>query len=505
MKSIGARLTSWYAFSATTTLAVLFVAGFLLLENRLIHGLDLLNEAEFEQIRAHLGPDYRTLTPDVIDRRIRETTEYASVLFYIDIDTAEERNLFNSTNLKGHSIPDVPGKRHYNADVADLGGLRVGEFVLPPFDVTIATPRQQMQDVMRGYVLVCLALLAGMLLASVAIGFGLSRLVLRPVRLIRETANRIGSDNLGARIPVPEVRDEISDLAGLLNQMFDRIEAGFNQVRRFTADASHELKTPLSLVRLHAEKLLVDGGLAPAHQEAVLVQLEELGRLNQVIDGLLFLSRAEAQTMRLDLKVADPAPFMRSFPQDACALTEHHGRRLVHSHEGEGRVAFEEKWLRQVLLNLLTNAIKASPPEGLISLRSVVGDGVWRVSVEDQGPGLNAEQRERMFDRFVRFAQPGTEDAGSGLGLAICRSIVGLHRGQILAEPGIGGKGLRVTFEIPLAGPHEAPATPAAARTADGESVQMRQNDQGQGDGDRSADARGDLGEGHQLHTIGRG
>jgi len=488
MKSIGARLTSWYAVSATTTLALLFIAGFVLLHERLIHGLDLLNDAEFEQIRAHLGPDYRTLTPEVIDKRIRETTDYASVLFYINIDTAEQRNLFNSTNLKGHTIPDVPGRRQYNADVPELGGLRVGEFVLPPFDVTIATPRQQVAEVMRGYVLVCLALLFGMLLASVAIGYGLSRLVLRPVRLIRDTASRIGTDNLGERIPVAAVRDEMSDLAGLLNQMFDRIEAGFNQVRRFTADASHELKTPLSLVRLHAEKLLVDGGLTPAHQEAVLVQLEEIGRLNQVIDGLLFLSRAEAQTMKLDLRVEDPARFMRSFPQDAGVLAEHHGRRFVHAHSGEGRVAFEEKWLRQVLLNLLTNAIKASPPAGLITLHSVLADGLWRVSIEDQGPGLDAGQRERMFDRFVRFAQPGAEDNGSGLGLAISRSIVGLHRGQIYAEAGSGGTGLRVTFEIPLA-----------------DSAQPRKGDQAQGDGDRAADAGGDLGEGHQLHTVGRG
>jgi two-component system heavy metal sensor histidine kinase CusS len=496
MKSIGARLTSWYAISATTTLACLFVAGFILLENRLIHGLDLLNESEFEQIRAHLGPDYRTLTPDVIDRRIRETTDYASVLFYINIDTAEQRNLFNSTNLKGHTIPDVPGRRRYNADVPELGGLRVGEFVLPPFDITIATPRQQVHEVMRGYLLVCLALLVGMLLASVAIGFGLSRLVLRPVRLIRETANRIRSDNLSERIPVSAVSDEISDLAALLNQMFDRIEAGFNQVRRFTADASHELKTPLSLVRLHAEKLLVDGGLTAAHQDAVLVQLEEIGRLNQIIDGLLFLSRAEAQAMKLDLKVQDPAHFMRSFPPDAMVLAEHHGRHFVHSHQGEGWVAFEEKWLRQVLLNLLTNAIKASPRDGLITLRSTVADGIWRVSVEDQGPGLSAEQRERMFERFVRFTTPGTEDTGSGLGLAICRSIIGLHRGRIFAAPGSGGRGLLVTFEIPLA---IGPGAP------DSESVQVRKHDQGQGDGDRPADARSDLGEGHQLHPVGRG
>ncbi len=450
MKSIGTRLTVWYALSATITLACLFVVGFQLLENHLIHGLDLLNEAEFEQIRAHLGPDYKTLTPDIVDKRIRETTEYSSVLFFIDIDTPETRHLFYSHNLKGQRIPDVPGKRAYDTTVTDIGELRVGEFVLPPFDVSIGTPLLQVRSVMIGYVKVCLALLLGMLLASVAIGFGLSRLVLRPVRLIRETAKRIGSDNLSARIPVSQVRDEISDLASLLNQMFDRIEFSFNQVRRFTADASHELKTPLSLVRLHAEKLLVDGDLAPAHQEAVLVQLEEITRLHQVIDGLLFLSRAEAHAMKLDLKVQDPAAFIQNFPPDALALVEHHGRRFAYSHDGQGKVAFDEKWLRQVLLNLFTNAIKASPAGGLITLRSVLADGSWRVSVEDEGPGLTPEQRERMFERFVRFDLPGSENTGSGLGLAICRSIMGLHGGRIFAAAGSGGTGLRLVFEIPV-------------------------------------------------------
>lgn len=462
MKSIGTRLTLWYALSATVTLACLFVVGFQLLENHLIHGLDLLNEAEFEQIRAHLGPDYKTLTPDIVDSRIRETTEYSSVLFFIDIDTPQARHMFYSHNLKGQRIPDVPGKRVYDTTISDIGELRVGEFVLPPLDISIGTPLLQVRSVMTGYVKVCLALLLGMLLASVAIGFGLSRLVLRPVRLIRETANRIGSDNLSERIPVSGVHDEISDLAILLNQMFDRIEFAFNQVRRFTADASHELKTPLSLVRLHAEKLLVDGDLAPAHQEAVLVQLEEITRLHQVIDGLLFLSRAEAHAMKLDLRVQDPATFIRNFPPDALALVEHNGRRFAYSHEGAGNVAFDEKWLRQVLLNLLTNAIKASPPGGLITLRSAVADGLWRVSVEDEGPGLTPEQRERMFERFVRFDLPGSENKGSGLGLAICRSIMGLHGGRLFAQDSTSGQGLRLVFEIPLSHGEAAAAQPPA-------------------------------------------
>ena len=112
-------------------------------------------------------------------------------------------------------------------------------------------------------------------------------------------------------------------------------------------------------------------------------------------------------------------------------------------------MAFEEKWLRQVLLNVLTNALNASPPGGLVQLRSEIEAELWRVSVEDEGPGLAADQRERIFERFVRFNTPASGDRGSGLGLTISKSIVDLHGGRIFAEPAAGRQGLKVTFEIP--------------------------------------------------------
>src|SRR5205085_7762059 len=104
--------------------------------------------------------------------------------------------------------------------------------------------------------------------------------------------------------------------------MFDRLEASFHQVRRFTSDASHELKIPLSLISLHAEKMLKDGTLPAAHREAVQVQLEEIARLNQIIDELLILSRADARALKLDLKPDDPGPLLHSFAQDAAVLAE---------------------------------------------------------------------------------------------------------------------------------------------------------------------------------------
>jgi signal transduction histidine kinase len=454
VRSIGARLALWYAGSATLTLVGLFIAGYYLLESQLIHGLDLLNTAQFAQIRAHLGEDFAALNAQLIESRIRETSDFSSVLFFITIDdrTAPVRPVFYSTNLRGLPIPDVPGQRVFNAQLPGIGELRVGEYILGPFDVTIATPLNGVRAAMHDYSEICIWMLSLMVAISAAVGFGLSRLALRPVRLIRDTANHISSDNLSERIPVAAVRDEISELAQLLNQMFDRLESAFDQIRRFAAEASHELKTPLSLIRLQAEKLLVHGNLNAANEESVHMQLEEIARLSQIIEELLFLSRAEARDIDLRMVDHDPEALLANFGQDAKVLSEHRGLQYVHSHQGTGKVLVEPRWLRRVLLNLLANALNASPPQGTVTLRSVVEDGVWRVSLDDQGPGVAAELRERIFERFFRLAGSiDGGDNGSGLGLAICRSIISLHGGRIWADASPGSTGLRVVFTIPVA------------------------------------------------------
>jgi two-component system heavy metal sensor histidine kinase CusS len=447
---MGPRIAAWYAFTATATLACLFVAGFYTLQAHLLRQLDYLNTQQFKQLQNLLGPNYASLSASIIDQRIRDATESASHLFYIDMHGPMTNRFFKSHNLQDRTIPDLKGLREFTVNVAGIGDVRVGEFLLPPYDVLIATPMAPIYEVMQSFRNLCLGLTLAMFLLSIAIGFGLSEILLRPVRNIREIANRIRSDNLKERIPVDEVKDEVSELADLLNQMFDRLEASFDQVRRFAAEASHELKTPLSLVRLHAERLLVDGAVDPAHRESLHVQLEEIARINQIIDELLFISRADANAIAIERKDQGPAGFLQVFAQDALALAEHHGRHFSWTHEGEGTVAFEEKRIRQVLLNLLANALNVSPKGGRITLNSTLDQGLWRISVEDEGPGLTSEQRRRMFERFVRFHNVSDmEDRGSGLGLAICRSIVQLHNGRIFAARATNGRGLRMVVEIP--------------------------------------------------------
>jgi signal transduction histidine kinase len=423
VKSIAARLAVWYALAATATLVVLSFVGYFALQTSLINGLDLLNAAQFQQIQARLGSDYQALSAVAIDQRIRQTTDFASVLFYIDVHGGNVGTLFKSSNLRGVAIPDIKGQHKFDVEVPGVGMLRTGEFLLPPFDVMIGTPLKPVSDVMARYLRISVALVSVMLLVSSAIGFVLSHLALRPVRLIEATATHIRSDNLSERIALDNVDDELANLARLLNQMFDRLESSFAQIQRFTAEASHELKTPLSLLRLHAERLIVEGSLTPPQEEAVHAQLEEVTRLNKIIEELLFISRAESGAITLERKEQAPREFLLAFAPDARVLTEHRGMRYRDAHAGDGSAYFDAKWIRQVLLNLLANALKVSPRGGRIDIHSELGNQSWRVSVLDEGPGVEAQALTRIFERFVRLGpQAADPESGSGLGLAICRS-----------------------------------------------------------------------------------
>lgn len=459
MKSIGARLTLGYALSATISFAILSLIGGRLLEARLTDGLDELNAAEFRQLEAHIGSDYAAVSPALLEKRLANVNSYESVLFYISIENPKSgEKLFNSENLRGRPIPDVKGKRKFDADAPGLGPLRINEFLLHPYDVTVATSARNVDTTLRAYTFTSLALIMAMLLVSIVIGLGMTQVVLRPIRAIRDTAERIRSDNLSERIPVTDVRDELSELAELLNRTFDRIEQAFVQMRRFSEEVSHELKTPLALLRLHAEQILRDD--TTKHADAAVEQIEEIARLNRFIDQMLFLSQAEAESIALDLKPSDPKAFIQAFAADAVVLADDSGHRFHAAVAGEGLVAIDESRMRQVLFNIITNALKVAPPATEIQMTSSFDADVWRLVVEDEGPGVTPDERERMFDRFVRVGPRGGEVRGTGLGLTISRSIVRLHGGNIWAEPARGASGLAIIVELPRINPQGAADLP---------------------------------------------
>ena len=400
-------------------------------------------------MRTQIGADFASVPVSELGARLRSVDQYQSVLFYISIDLpTRHKRVFRSQNLKGREIPDIKGKHTFSAETPALGPLRIREFLLPPYDVTIATSALSVNEGVRAFAIISFGLIIIMLAVSIGLGMAFARFALKPIRAIRATADRIGSNNLAERIPIGEVRDEVDELAQLLNRMFDRLEIAFGQMQRFASEASHELKTSLSLIRLHAESI-AKTAQTPAIKESAIQQIDEIARLNTFIDQVLFISRVEANAIKFERKHTDPADFLIAFSHDAEALAEYSGHhfRLVSS--GCGVVAIEASWMRQLLLNLVSNALQISPPNGVVTLWSSFDGHFWRLAVEDEGPGLAEFECQHIFAPFVRLGATIRDDRGAGLGLAIAQSIATLHGGSIQAEPIKPSGGLRVVVMLP--------------------------------------------------------
>lgn len=444
MRSISARLTGLYAISFLVLSAATLAIGYRQIDQKLVRGLDTLLNTERQRVFNHLALGEPSSDPQAIRSKLQRSSDNSAVLFSVEIRSQQGATLFRSSNLRQRlAVPDH-GWTYRTLSLPDGTGLRVARFDYGRLITLIATPTQNVDAAMRGYIESSLSLLVAMVLASITIGYVLSQLALRPLREIAATAGRIRPDNLAERISIRSVDREVSELARLLNAMLDRIEGSFHQIRQFTADASHELKTPLALLRLNAETLVADPALSPGHENAIVAQLDQIDRLSKMVDELLLLARADSQSMVLDLVTHDPERFLTGLMGDAMVLAEAHGCEIRLSHEGSGNATFDARWIRQIVFNLLSNALRAAPEHSTVALRSELMPRSWTVTVIDSGPGVDDAQRARMFDRFYTGA-----DGGTGLGLAICRSIVELHGGTIAAEAGANGRGLSMTFKIP--------------------------------------------------------
>lgn len=448
------RLTVWYAVAVTATVAVALLAGRWLIEKQIVGNLNLLQDAEDVEVINDLGGDMEKLTDAELANKMRAHAEADEDLFFFQIHSADGRVLFRSPSLGDSVLPDLSalGPR-WTTNLPPHGPIYTSEYVHGHRHLQIGSRLEPTQALLSQYTRVSLGLGAVVAAVSLGLGYGISRLALRPLRDIRRTADRITADNLSERIPIPPGRDEAAELVRLLNAMFDRLEAAFRQVKQFSADASHELKTPLTLIRLNAERLHRQVAAQPDSVALVDALLEEIAGMSRLIEGLLFLAKAESGVLPIARAEHAVHDFVESVREDAAVLAEDREQRLVVERSDAGHAGFDRNLMRQLLLNLVSNAVAAAPRGTTITLRSLLRDGRWRLEVLDEGPGLPPEQIERVFERFVRIAQPErATDGGHGLGLAICRGLAQLHGGKIWAANRVERKGLIVTVELPADG-----------------------------------------------------
>jgi heavy metal sensor kinase len=287
-------------------------------------------------------------------------------------------------------------------------------------------------------------------------GYVVAGRVLRPVSQITDLAAGIGASDLHARLNLTLPDDELGRLASTFDAMLARIEEAFERQRRFTGDAAHELRTPLSLMRSQVDLALARPRTVAEYEEALAELDQDLARMTGLVATLLSLARSDSGTLTLDRSDIDLADTIEIICEQYADAVEADGISLTASTEPTP-INADEDLLIQVLVNLLDNALAVTPSEGSIEVtcRAEPNCGA-HLQVRDNGPGIAPEHIGRIFDRFYRVDTGRTRGrGGAGLGLSICRAIVNAHGGEITVESTVGSG---TTFDVRL------PGTPQAAQ-----------------------------------------
>jgi signal transduction histidine kinase len=305
--------------------------------------------------------------------------------------------------------------------------------------VRVTYPTSAVDDRIRRYWLVLAAIAGIVLTIACVIGLRLAGFVARPLRRLEHTAAALGHGDLTARADETDGPEEVRSLAAVFNDTASRLEQLLRSQDEFVADASHQLRTPLTALRLRLENLARD--VPPEGEDELAAALAEVERLNGLVDALLALARADADAGaagRVEL-----AALVHERADAWNALAEERGVRFaVLAQDGVAAHAAEER-LRQALDNLLENAVEVSPRGGTVTLEARAAAPWVELRVRDEGPGLSAEERKRAFDRFWR-ARAGD---GSGLGLAIVRRLVEADGGSVELQ-GDEGDGLEAVVRL---------------------------------------------------------
>ena len=318
-----------------------------------------------------------------------------------------------------------------------------------------------------------LTLIGGALLV-VAVGGALAwavvARVLRPVRAIAQTASSISEQDLNRRVDVPAPDDEVGELKATFNRLLARLEQSFASLKRFTADASHELRSPLTLMRTEVDVALARARDSADYQQVLRRLQGEIEHVSRLVDQLLLLAQADAGNLKVMKTRIDVADFMEETAARWQPVAEMRRVTLDVAAPGSGAVYGDAVLLRTVLDNLIDNAIRYSPTLAVVKLTAERQGGDWLIEVADQGPGVPEEMREHIFDRFARADTARTRrGGGAGLGLSLSAAVVGAHGGSLRLADG-ANPGARFQVRLPADVPTQAVREPEAdARVAAGE------------------------------------
>jgi heavy metal sensor kinase len=453
LRSIGARLTLWYAAAFAVALVVLGIAMWVAVQQSLYRAIDDGLGERVKGIHTFIEDHKTRLDLEEVKEEFRAHGDLFRVVDPVGA------SVHRSDTLTGIELPPVgaaaaePRFDNLTAHGAPLRMLTQNVAVDDQiYAIQVAVPLGEVQRGFRDALFLLVPLFVLMLVAASAGGYFLSRRALAPVDRITQAARSITADNLSQRLAVPRTGDELERLSMTLNEMIGRLEAAFKRISRFTADASHELRTPLAVMRTTAEVALRHDGGDGEHRAALEGVVVEVERTSQLVDNLLLLAKTDAGGATLARELVDFVAVADEARAQMSVLARAKGVAL------DGRMSIDplvvsgnRDALRRLFLILLDNAIKYTPVGGAAEIK-VLAHGTSAVGVvTDTGIGIPAEDLPHVFDRFYRVDRARSRDhGGTGLGLAIAHWIAESHGGAISVTSRLG-EGARFEVRLPLA------------------------------------------------------
>lgn len=459
--SIRIRLTSWYLAILALGLGVFGVGSWFAMSVSVFNTIDEELEDRIHGVEKFMQLQIASLSPVEIRDEFREHSVLGpgGDLFQVCNESGEW--LYRSAVLENSQMPirlpkELGKMPVYESLTVQNTPVRfaTGRVVVngQPYTIQVAAPLKEFNEALERFRWILWSLAPLLLAGAGAGGYWISRRALKPVDQIATAAESISISNLSNRLEVPRTADELQRLSETLNRMLGRLDGSVQRISQFTADASHELRAPVALIRTTAELAVHAGRTNGEYHEDMQHILSEAERTSRLIESLLLLARADAGEDGLQHELTNFASSVReAIEQGRKLAAERHLLLTVHIDEEPVAVLGDAEALRRLAFILVDNAIKYNAEGGSFEVCLSSHGGRAVLSVRDSGIGIAQEDLPHVFDRFWRADRVRSRGAGgAGLGLAIARWIVDRHQGSIEVESQ-SGQGSKFTVKIPLA------------------------------------------------------
>jgi heavy metal sensor kinase len=448
------RLTVWYFAVLAVVLSVFGVSAYLEMRHSIRQTVDEELQIRAEGVHQLIERAIQRGAEDDLQEGLREHTELREGGALLQVSDEQGNWIYRSPVMSDYGVPrptTIPKKatEFLGKNVPLRIWTKKVNVAGESYVIQSAFEMDDFYEALDHFALLLFISIPSLLLCAAAGGYWISTRALAPVDQITQTARTISAQNLSSRLVVPKTGDELQRLSETLNGMLDRLEAAFKKITQFTADASHELRTPVAVMRTRAELSLRKARSAEEYRDVIAEVLAELEKTSGLIEQLMFLARADSGAETLTFAPTNVAEVLREACHQGCALAE--AKQIAF----QDQISSDSIWiegdatsLRRLFLILIDNAVKYTPANGQVEVSLQRNDGYAVAEVRDTGIGIAEADLPNVFERFYRADKARTRESGGvGLGLSIGRWITEVHAGTIgvRSKPGHGS-----IFEIRL-------------------------------------------------------